>query len=59
MLIATGVRRVMSAGMFIIGLVLLWAAVSSRLARRELRNAELADDDASQKPQINLVRGYA
>jgi hypothetical protein len=42
MLITTGVRRAMSAGMFIIGLVLLWAAVSSRLARRELRNAELA-----------------
>ena len=37
----------MSAGMFIIGLVLLWAAVSSRLARRELRNAELAALDYS------------
>jgi hypothetical protein len=32
----------MSAGMFIVGLVLLWAGVSSRLARRELRNAEPA-----------------
>jgi hypothetical protein len=32
----------MPAGMFIIGLVLLWVGVSSRLARRELRNAELA-----------------
>jgi hypothetical protein len=42
MLIATGERRFMSAVMFIVGLVLLWAGVSSRLARRELRNAELA-----------------
>jgi len=42
MLVATGERRVMPAGMFIIGLVLLWVGVSSRLARRELRNAELA-----------------
>ena len=32
----------MPAGMFIIGLVLLWVGVSSRLARRERRNAELA-----------------
>src|SRR5215472_13905801 len=31
----------MSTAMFIVGLVLLWAGVSSRLARRELRNAEL------------------
>jgi hypothetical protein len=42
MLVATGERRIMPAGMFIIGLVLLWVGVSSRLARRELRNAELA-----------------
>jgi hypothetical protein len=42
MLVASGERRVMPAGMFIIGLVLLWVGVSSRLARRELRNAELA-----------------
>jgi hypothetical protein len=40
--LAAGERRVMPAGMFIIGLVLLWVGVSSRLARRELRNAELA-----------------
>lgn len=32
----------MSAWIFIIGLVLLWAGVSSRLARRERRNVELA-----------------
>jgi hypothetical protein len=42
MLVAIGERRAMPAGMFIIGLVLLWVGVSSRLARRELRNAELA-----------------
>jgi hypothetical protein len=32
----------MSAWIFIIGLVLLWAGVSSRLARRERRSLELA-----------------
>lgn len=32
----------MSAWFFIIGLVLLWAGVSSRLARRERRSLELA-----------------
>jgi len=32
----------MSAWIFIIGLVLLWAGVSSRLARRERRSSELA-----------------
>jgi hypothetical protein len=32
----------MSAWIFIIGLVLLWASVSSRLARRERRSSELA-----------------
>ena len=32
----------MSAWIFIIGLVLLWAGVSSRLERRERRNLELA-----------------
>ena len=32
----------MSAAMFIVGLVLLWAGVASRLARREFRNAQLA-----------------
>ena len=43
MLIASGeLDRTTSAWFFIIGLVLLWAGVSSRLARRELRNAELA-----------------
>jgi hypothetical protein len=36
-----GSDRVMSAWIFIIGLVLLWAGVSSRLARRERRTAEL------------------
>jgi len=46
MLIATGERRVMPAAMFIIGLILLWVGVSSRLARRELRNAELAALDS-------------
>ena len=37
----------MSAWMFIIGLVLLWAGVSSRLARRERRSSELAALDSS------------
>jgi hypothetical protein len=32
----------MSAWIFIIGLVLLWVGVSSRLARRERRSSELA-----------------
>ena len=32
----------MSAWFFIIGLVLLWAGVGSRLARRERRSLELA-----------------
>jgi len=32
----------MSAWIFIIGLVLLWVGVSSRLARRERRSTELA-----------------
>jgi hypothetical protein len=32
----------MSAWIFIIGLLLLWAGVSSRLARRERRSLELA-----------------
>src|SRR6516164_5739206 len=41
-MIATGERRVMSALIFIIGLVLLWAGVSARLARRERRTLELA-----------------
>jgi hypothetical protein len=36
-----GSDRVMSAWIFIIGLVLLWAGVSSRLAGRERRTAEL------------------
>src|SRR5215472_10476416 len=39
---ATSSDRVMSAWIFIIGLVLLWAGVSSRLARHERRTAELA-----------------
>jgi hypothetical protein len=32
----------MSAWIFIVGLVLLWAGVSSRLERRDRRNFELA-----------------
>ena len=37
-----GKRCVMSAWIFIIGLVLLWAGVSARLERRERRSSELA-----------------
>jgi len=33
----------MSPWIFIIGLLLLWAGVSSRLARRERRGLELVD----------------
>jgi len=37
-----GSDRAMSAWIFIIGLVLLWVGVSSRLARRERRSSQLA-----------------
>jgi hypothetical protein len=40
--VKAGSDRTMSAWFFIIGLVLLWAGVSSRLARRERRSLELA-----------------
>ena len=46
----------MSAWIFIIGLVLLWAGVSSRLARRERRSSELAALDYPIKVATFWVR---